>query len=351
MGSSYKIFKIFDIWVELHWTFVMFLIFLLVFLGFNSFIFFVIVFVFVLAHELSHSLIAKASGVKVEKILLTFFGGIVNIDIPENPRLELKMAIAGPAFNFAVVFLGYALINLAGLPFVDYPTVLDSFEFTFANIAYLIVYVNLVLGLFNMLPGFPMDGGRILRSALALRIDYLAATRLAVGVSQYLILPLFFMVGLLTGNIFLMIIPVFLYFAGTSELKFTAIKRAYAGMVVADIARLDFLHTNARITVREFLDTIASPLEQYYILVDDHRKVVGVLNLRKLADAYHNTHIGRLASKNFQTIAADEILSSALKKIFDAGFLLVVDSEKVKGYITAEICIKSTFFHSIRRKK
>lgn len=351
MGSSLRIFRIFNILVELHWTFVLFLLFLLFFIGFKSFLFFIIVFFFVLSHEICHSLVAKANGIAVERIVLTFFGGMANVDIPENPKLELKMASVGPAFNLSVFLLGFLAIKLLGLPLADYSQVLESPGVTALDVLYLIVYVNLMLGLFNIIPGFPMDGGRMLRSFLALRIDYLKATRLAVEVSHYLVFPLFVLVGLYTGNVFLVVIPLFLYMASSGELKFITLKRAFQGMAVGQVAKSDYVHVNSSLTVGEFLDRFAKPLERYYVVVDDAKRVIGVLDLRSLANTRSDVKIGDRIASDFQTIDHSVPLDRSLKRVLDSEFLLVVDGDKVKGYITGEIVAKTLFYYGLRGRK
>lgn len=351
--SSFRIFRVAGISVELHITFILFLMLLLLFAGVASFLFFLIVFFFVLLHELSHSLVAKHGGVVVSKIVLTFFGGIANIDIPEDPKMEFKMAVAGPLFNFLMVFLSFMLISGLGIPVIAYSELLGGAgKITPTYLLLLVFYINLILGLFNIIPGFPMDGGRIVRSLLAMRMDYVDATRLAVSVGRYLVFPLFFLMGILTGNIFLLIIPVFLFVASTNELRFLGLRRAFRGLRMGDIAIKKFQHVNGDITLFKFMELLANPLNRFYIVTDSAGKVMGTFDMesaRKINQRYDETLLRDVVDPEFPTIDASVTVERGFKNILTTDFLLVVDDSKVLGYITPELLTAMVPFYSLRR--
>jgi Zn-dependent protease len=165
------------------------------------------VFVCVVLHELGHSLQARRYGIAVRDIVLLPIGGVARAErIPENPRQEIVVAVFGPLVNFALAAV-FALVLLArGWP-VDFEN-----DFLFNLLA-----INLALGTFNLVPAFPMDGGRILRGALATRMDYLSATRFAKNVGQ-IIAILFVLVGFMDSHfIMLPLIAVFVFFGAITE--------------------------------------------------------------------------------------------------------------------------------------
>jgi Zn-dependent protease len=161
----------------------------------------------VVLHELGHALTARRFGVRTRDIVLLPIGGVARAErIPENPRQEIVVAVFGPLVNFALAAV-FALVLLArGWP-VDFEN-----DFLFNLLA-----INLALGTFNLIPAFPMDGGRILRGALATRMDYLSATRFAKNVGQ-IIAILFVLVGFMDSHfIMLPLIAVFVFFGAITE--------------------------------------------------------------------------------------------------------------------------------------
>jgi Zn-dependent protease len=165
MKYSFKIGSIWGIPIELHITFILLMI-LELFLSWPSLYFFVLtlfLFVFVTFHELSHCLVARHYGIKVRKIVLYPIGGVSEIEeIPENPRVEWRMAIAGPLTSFVI---GLVLFGLGQVLTVTTPAL--SLLVTTDNMILELAQLNILLGAFNLIPAFPMDGGRVLRALLA----------------------------------------------------------------------------------------------------------------------------------------------------------------------------------------
>lgn len=137
----------------------------------------------VVLHELGHSLTAMRFGVGVRRILLLPIGGMAEFDsIPREPGRELLITVAGPAVNFALAALLWLFVQApAAWPFGEYEFTADALGF-----AQLLLHWNLIMGFFNLIPVFPMDGGRILRALLALRLPYLQATGIAAAVGKVL---------------------------------------------------------------------------------------------------------------------------------------------------------------------
>jgi Zn-dependent protease len=171
----------------------------------------------VVLHELGHSLTAMRFGVHVRRILLMPIGGMAEFDqIPRRPSQELLITVAGPAVNFVIAALIWCI--------VDFPTAWDADTATnsLADLARTLLVWNLIMGIFNLIPAFPMDGGRILRAILALRLSYVKATYWAVTVAKVIIVP-GVILELYRGRYFVVAIFIFIYLAGEAEYR--AVKR------------------------------------------------------------------------------------------------------------------------------
>ncbi len=226
MASSYKLLSVFGISIEVHWSL---LLLLFVVLLFSSYLFliWIFVFLFVTLHELTHSLVAKRIGIRVRKIVLIAIGGVAMMDVSNvKPIDEIRMAIAGPIFNFAVCALMLLISSAISYPLVPQTQVyLSSAEQQMPLLDAIwvsIFWVNLLLGSFNLfIPAFPLDGGRVLRGLLALKMDYIAATDLARKVSYGLAVGLL-LVSLFTGfgnTLWMLIISLFIVVGATSEYR------------------------------------------------------------------------------------------------------------------------------------
>ncbi|MDO8525538.1 MAG: site-2 protease family protein [Candidatus Omnitrophota bacterium] len=218
MKGTIRLFKIFGIAINIHITF--FLLFFLVLYDGVKGIFLVIgVFFFVTAHELCHSLMAKRFGVTVREITLLPIGGVSSMaEMPEKPIREFLISIAGPISNIAVILifffpLKYLLGEHALLDFLKHWRLSTAtWPLTLASI----YWVNIFLAGFNLIPAFPMDGGRILRSALAAKIGYHKATKAAVALGRVFAL-IFAYLGIARFNIILIFIAIFVYAAASNE--------------------------------------------------------------------------------------------------------------------------------------
>lgn len=221
LGWSINLFKVFGIQLAVHASFVL----LLVYAGFEgwqdgggwmgvlvSVVLTLAFFVCVVLHELGHSLTARRYGIQVPRILLMPIGGMAEFaSIPREPGHEFLITIAGPLVNFAIVLILWAAVGLPpGLPF--HPAFDDSFR----GLWQLLLYWNGVMGLFNLLPVFPMDGGRIFRAVLASRLPYLQATWWAVMVGRVLAVA-FIGWGIYADHLMLAVLFTFILVAGNAE--------------------------------------------------------------------------------------------------------------------------------------
>jgi len=224
MLRAWKVCRAFGIDVYIHWSFFLLPLLMLVInpeiaeQGLGAALFYTgllfSVFFCVLLHEFGHALTARAFGIGTQDITLYPIGGVARLQrMSENPLEELLIAVAGPAVNVGIV-TGLVLLFLGvGAVSPDWFTTLPA-RFLIGLMA-----VNIGLVVFNMIPAFPMDGGRVLRSLLSMRLGHLAATRIAVAVSLPVLLLLGFVGVFWIQNYMLLIVLPFLFFAGQAELR------------------------------------------------------------------------------------------------------------------------------------
>lgn len=244
MGSSYKLFSVRGIDIRLHFTFPLILFwaalqFGLVGGGVESALFGVIaislLFVLVTLHELGHSFAALHYGVPVKQIVLSPIGGVAQLqEIPEKPIQEFIIAVAGPAVNVAAALVMALFIPVLGLNLSDFTAALSlSAGLTVTAVfAYIFVY-NIFLAVFNLIPAFPLDGGRIFRSLLAMKLEYVQATTIAATVGR--VVAVFMgLYALFNGGIFLVFIAVFIYSAAGQEAAAVRTRHTLRGYAVQD---------------------------------------------------------------------------------------------------------------------
>jgi Zn-dependent protease len=372
MASSLRLFKIFGISVELHWTF--FLIFLIVIPeGLGGLLFFLLLFILVLIHELCHSLMAKNFGVKVQRITLTPLGGIASLEIPEDPKKEFLISLAGPMSNFVMMFLVLLLAFFLNFPlnsFIDsiVPSlvrfsILISNPSTLAEVLLVLFQVNLLLGAFNILPGFPMDGGRILRSLLAFKLEYIKATEIAVQIGR--IAAIFFiiaglgifdvLVGTDYASLWLIIIGLFLIFAGGQELEVLKVRHYLRGLTVGKIASPPPRYAMDSMSLKDFMTTVATREQIHYPVIDSEHRIIGVLNLsdlRNVSEAdYPVATVKDLARHNISVVEAGMNVENNLQFLLSKEYFFVEDQGRVVGYLTPNIVLEAARFYGITKKE
>ncbi len=239
MKGSYRIGGAFGIGIFVHWSFPLLLFYVLfsslgsgLVLALNAVVFVLAIFGCVLLHELGHSLAARRYGIGTHDITLLPIGGVARLmRLPDEPRQELVIAIAGPAVNLVIAAVLSLVVFILGNPV---PTGLAELSSDTA-ILYGLISANLILIAFNMIPAFPMDGGRVLRALLAMKMGMLPATEIAAGFGKIMAILMFCGAFFLSPLLF--ITAVFIYVAGEAELQ--SMRRNVAG-------RADFMDTVMR---------------------------------------------------------------------------------------------------------
>jgi Zn-dependent protease/CBS domain-containing protein len=281
----------------------------------------------VVLHELGHSLVAMRFGFPIKSITLWLFGGIAQLtEMPEDWKQELYIALAGPAVSIALGVLSY--LAFLAVPASDTLAV-AALRFTLGYLA----IMNVALAAFNLLPGFPMDGGRVLRALLARTRPYARATQIAaeVGKGFAIVLGLF---GLLaTFNPFLIAMAFFIYIGAASEAQQTLMRAAFEGVVVRDIMTpADRVATvDADDSVSSLIDLMLAERHTGYP-VEDAGEIVGLVTLedaRAVREVEQDAfRIEEVMTTDIETVEPDADVMSALTRMEqnNIGRLLVVDA-------------------------
>ena len=296
-------------------------------------------FLSLLAHELSHALVALRSGIQVPAITLFLFGGVSHMsEEPRRPATELRVAIAGPLMSFALALVFWVVKLALG----DAPALVVA-------VARYLAWVNAALGVFNLLPGFPLDGGRILRALVWRRTGSLdRATRaaadagrgLAVGLMVLGALQIF--TGALLGGLWLIFIGLFLRTMAGASYQNLVVLRALQDVTVADVAVADPVVVAPRLSIQALVDDYVLPLGYRGFPVVEGGRVLGVIAVAHLKnlprEAWPTTSVGeRMTPISPELVVEPETpLGDALKQLAltDSGRLLVVRQGALVGMLT-----------------
>lgn len=274
--------------VRLHLTFLLFLIWLAgsayahsgLAAGVSAIVFFVLLFLCITLHEFGHILTARYFGIKTRDVTLWPIGGVARIErIPEQPLQEIAIALAGPAVN--LVIAGLLIIALGQLPAAEIlPTDVGS-----ELIAQLAI-ANLVLALFNLIPAFPMDGGRVLRALLSARLGFLRGTRIAARVGQMLAIA-FAAAGVFSGNGILVLIGLFIFIAASGEAGIARVRGAASGLLASDVMITDFKSLLIDATMADASAALLRTSQHEFPIVDGQYQVRGVVTRDRIVKAIH----------------------------------------------------------------
>ncbi len=291
-----------------------------------------LVFVSIVLHELTHALVAHRFGVRTRDILLLPIGGIASLErIPDRPGQELAISLAGPAFNLVVAALLWAGLAIAGSEL--------SFATASAGEAFVLqlMWINVVLAVFNLLPAFPMDGGRALRALLSRAMPRERATAIAAGIGQGMAV-LLGLIGL-TYNPWLVLIAVFLWFAARRELAMVRLRGALAGVPASaamqghvEVVRADEpLATAAGLLVHHGASAIPVILNGEPVAALTREDVaIG------LEAAGPDAPVAAAPHHPVVTIAPSEPLDRVLDRLESDTIAVVVDEDVPIGVVTAE---------------
>lgn len=291
----------------------------------------------VVLHELGHALEARRLGVPTRDITLLPIGGVARMEyIPERPAHELRIALAGPMVTLAIVVVLFGVLKLMAQP-VTPPSTADSAAHS-GFIAQL-MWVNVSLLLFNLLPAFPMDGGRVLRALLARRMDYLRSTELAARIGRSFAL-VFGVVGLLYSPV-LVLIAVFVWLGAAAESGAIQLRSSLAGADVAQVMIRDLRTLSPRDELDTALRHVLAGFQHDFPVVENER-VVGVLTrsalLAALASSGRETLVEDVMDRTFRSAEPAEPLERAVARLSETRChtMPVVSDGRLRGVLTLD---------------
>jgi Zn-dependent protease/predicted transcriptional regulator len=298
-------------------------------------VFILLLFLFVTLHEYGHALTARRFGIRTRDITLYPIGGVARLErMPEKPIQELWVALAGPAVN-VVIAAGLFLFLLLTNGLVP----LSELSLTTGSLVGRLIIVNVWLVAFNLLPAFPMDGGRVLRAILALNMEYVKATQIAANIGQGMAF-LFGFIGLFT-NPFLLFIAFFVWMGASQEASMVQMKTALGGIPVTRAMLTDYETLNPHDSLSRMADLILAGSQHDFPVVEDGR-VLGVVTrddfLSALTKQGQNIPVSSVMRSDLPEVDSYEMVESALMRIQESGVpvLPVTHAGQLVGLINTE---------------
>ena len=297
--------------------------------------FILVVFVCVILHEFGHALTARRYDIKTRDIILLPIGGLARLErMPTHPLQELWVALAGPAVNVVIAAGLFVWLKLTA-SFEP----LQALTLTTGPFLERIMAINIFLVVFNLIPAFPMDGGRVLRAVLATRKEYSRATQIAASIGQGI--AVFFVFIGLFYNPLLLFIAFFVWIGAAQEASMAQLKSAIGGIPVQQAMVTDFKSLQSSDTLERAVElTLAGSQKDFPVADNGH--IAGVLTQKDLMKALslrdrHPT-VASAVQRNFITVNSLDMLETAFTKLQDCNChtLPVVDEGKLVGLVTMD---------------
>jgi Zn-dependent protease len=297
-----------------------------------------IVFGCVVLHELGHALVARRYGLVVRSILLLPIGGMTFMEEPgperSDPARDIRIAVAGPLVNLLIAGIA-ALVILAVAPHTKLwgePLV------HVGNLPRSLVWSNVFLGLFNLLPAYPMDGGRILRALFAERMDYVLATRRAVLIGQGLAMVM--MLAGLVWNVWLVLIGFFLFLGAQMEDRTVMFHSLLEAVSMEDVMLTGFSILSPADTLEDALNKAVHTLQDDFPVVRGSN-MVGVINKERIIEALRregNGYVQSAMTRSFEIAQRTDSLGLGFRKLGTRGLTMipVVDDLRLVGIVTLQ---------------
>ena len=266
-------------------------------------------------HELGHAVVASFFNIRSKNLILLPIGGTASIEkFPDNPMQELAISIAGPLMNI-IIALGLWWLTLPHVSFWSIPP--DMGEHPGQGLLYIIRIGNLGLAAFNLIPAFPMDGGRMLRALLGFRYNYIRATVIA-GVISKLVAVGLIGAGIVVLSFYPAVIGVFILLSAGTEEYYLRLRSLVRGVKVKDVMMYDFTSLQADMTVHEAAQLLNNNHSKYFILMDGNSPA-GSLNrveiVKAMADMHYARPLRNLVKEDLEILEGSLEVESILEKL------------------------------------
>jgi len=340
MGWSLKLGKIFGIDFRIHVTFFLLLLFIFIagasqrgaLVALRAVLFISAVFACVLIHELGHSLIARRFGKEAKSITLLPIGGLAMMEeMPEKPGQEIAMSLVGPFINLAIA--GVLYLSVGQWSGIGTPNLFpDSAQAFFAGL----IGVNIILAIFNLIPAFPMDGGRVLRGLLAMRMDFVRATSLAVFIGQAV--SLFFIFFGIFFNWWLALIGFFLYMGAGTEKQQVMLRSVLNRVPAREAMATDFRSLRPEELLSRSLEHIYHGCQEDFPVVGD-KGIEGVLTHHRILAAIHErgleVPVSEVMERDFVSVEPDTPLDDVYRRLLATHktSMTVLEGGQLKGMV------------------
>jgi Zn-dependent protease len=300
--------------------------------------FIVLLFLCVVLHEFGHVFAARAYGIRTSDVTLLPIGGIASLErMPEKPAHEIVVALAGPAVNLVI-----AAVLLVGLGASFDLGQMTQLEEARTSLVGRVAAANVVLCVFNLIPAFPMDGGRVLRALLAIPMGYTRATRVAAGIGQALALAFAFL-GLVVFNPVLILVAVFIFLAASGEAGYVQLREYTRGYLAGHAMITAFKTLGPAATADDAAALLLSTTQQEFPVVDGAGMMRGVLTRDALIGALQRsggaTPILEIMQRDVATVPENACLDNVFERLQRSAtrIVAVVDpAGRLVGYITPE---------------
>ncbi|MCF8258461.1 MAG: site-2 protease family protein [Flavobacteriales bacterium] len=359
MKSKLSLGSIAGIKLFVHWTFSLLLLYI-IYTGVSagsglvdilwSLAFILSIFGCVVLHELGHALAARRYGIGTRDITLLPIGGVASLEsMPEKPSEELVVALAGPAVNLVIVLLLLPFMHL--MP--QFSEMEQAAAVNGSNFLLMFMTVNMVLAFFNLLPAFPMDGGRVLRALLAMRLGRAKATRIAATVGQ--VCAAGFVILGFYGNPFLILIGVFIFLGARSEANYTQTRSMLSGFTVKDVLLKQFSTLRSDDPVAKAVQMLLDGQCSTFLVVDNGLPV-GILTrdaiIKALSDNGDGTPVSEVMDADLHTLSPNMRLQDVFQQMQQhrKEMMPVMDNGRLVGALDQENITEFVMIMTARAK-
>ena len=308
----------------------------------------ILLFICVLLHELGHSYLTQKFGHNVNRITLFIFGGSSETEnIPKDPKKELRIALVGPLISLLIGVCFYTAYILL----IPYNSILVAS--IISNLFGTLSFYNIILAGFNLIPAFPIDGGRVLRSILAMKMDHQKATKTAASIGKGVAIALgvfgiFF-------NLWLVLIAVFIFFGAYQEQKTSEISDVLEGKKINDLMRTNIHSVSPHTTIQKVYEKMKEYKKIVYPIVEDE-KLHGVIHIQDLKKVnkqnWFDVKAKQVMRTDVATVQPDDDAFSVFKTLMKNNLdrVFVKDNEKLIGFISRNDFLKTIQFYNVNHK-